>query len=165
MGKTCGLQVIQVIIQTNKTHTQKSKNSEKDRKITKFSMQEWLFQWSLILHPVFIIMDTTILVNSAHSFWEKMIFLRFHEKDSLKTRAISKSKYQHSLSSFSKPNTLDFRFFSSPCILCARLLLSRTSHRMARSWFARALAVAQRFKKRRNDDSICQKRGINHKDD
>lgn len=111
-------------------------------------MQEGLFQWSLILSPVFLITDITILANSVHSFWEKRIFSSDFRKQ---RRATSKRKHQQSLSSFSRPKTLDLRFFSSPCSLCARLLLSRTSHRMARSWFARALSVAQRFEKKEEE--------------
>lgn len=111
-------------------------------------MRERLFWWSLILHPIFITMDTTTLVNSASFLGEEGRDLGFQKADSVQERATSKTKHQQSLSSFSRPNSLDLRFFSSPWILCARLLLSRTSHRMARSWFARELRVAQRFEKK-----------------
>lgn len=101
----------------------------------------------------------------AQFLGEEDLFLRFQEADLFQMRAMSKRKHQQSLSSFSRPKTLDLRFFSSPCSLCARLLLSRTSRRMARSWFARALSVAQRFgkkkkRRRRNDYGTCQGKEI-----
>lgn len=68
--------------------------------------------------------------------------LRFQRAGSSQVRATPPHKRQQSLSSFSRPNTLDLRLFSSPCILCARRLLSRTSHSMARSWSALALHAA-----------------------
>lgn len=101
----------------------------------------------------------------AQFLGEKNLFLRFQEANLFQTKAMAKRKCQQSLSSFSRPKTLDLRFFSSPCSLCARLLLSRTSHRMARSWFAWAFSVAQRLgKKRRNVYGTFQEKEISHKD-
>lgn len=124
-----------------------TKNTKKVNRTAKMIAKAWHARRALLVLPN---SQPCLLNNGYHDssqlsvqfLGEEDLFLRFQEADLFQMRAMSKRKYQQSLSSFSRPKTLDLRFFSSPCSLCARLLLSRTSQRMARSWFARALSVA-----------------------